>query len=141
MTDRLSFTRIGNAARRVEDTHRMNFGDDVGALGNRLTNRFEVVVLREVCSIRVEHEGETLVSINLGERPIDSDRLMTRLDRRLAFFNFDGDMSVHDQAALRIDAEVAEDLATEIFLVNQFEVGILGFDASLLLGNKVVFEG
>ena len=110
MTDRLSLAGIGNAARRIEDAHRVDLRDDVGSLCNRFADRLEVVVLGQIGSICVEDEREAFVTVDFGESAIDSDCLVASLDGRLAFFNLDRDMSVHDEAALGIDAEVAEDL-------------------------------
>ena len=66
-----------------------------------------MVVLRQVGSICVEDKREAFVAVNFGERTIDGDCLVTCLDGRLAFFDFDGHVSVHNEAALGIHAEVA----------------------------------
>ena len=39
--DRFPFTGISNSARRIEDAHGVDLRNDVGALCNRLADRFE----------------------------------------------------------------------------------------------------
>src|SRR4029078_3732209 len=61
--------------------HRRN---DVGVLLDRGLGALEVVVLRQVDALRVEHERESLVAVRGGERTAGRDGAPPLLDRRLS---------------------------------------------------------
>ena len=82
ISDRLSLAGVGNAARRIEDAHRMDFRDNIGSLRDCLADRLEMVVLGEIGSICVEDEREAFVAVNFGKGTIDGNSLVAGLDAR-----------------------------------------------------------
>jgi hypothetical protein len=100
-----------------------------------------MVVLGEIGSICVEDEREAFVAVNFRESAIDGDCLMASLDWRLALLDLDGHVSVDDEASFRIHTEIAQNLPTELFLVNQLEIRVLCLHPGLFLCDEVIFEG
>ena len=60
--------------------------------------RLEVMVLREVHPLGVEHEREALVAVRGGERAVDRDRAARLLDRLLALLELHRHVAVDDEA-------------------------------------------
>jgi len=74
---------IAHRAQALVDRDVRDRGNDVGVVGHRGLGALEVVVLRQVDPLGVEHQRETLVTVRSGERAVDRDRAARPLDRRI----------------------------------------------------------
>ena len=102
----VAFFGIADRARPIVDLDFFHRRDDIAAAVNDGVGAVEVMVLREIHAVGIEHEREALVAVRRRERAVDRDRAALALDRRLALLELDRHVAVDDVAARRLDAEL-----------------------------------
>jgi hypothetical protein len=86
-------------------------------------------------SVWLQHQRESVVAETFRKGTVNGNRFSAPFQRRLPLFDLHGNVSVHNQALIRFDAEFGKNFVTEPGLMDKSEIRIFSFVMGPFVGN------